>query len=72
MASLRTRCAPADGSSVCVSLASDELDTLKVALRVPTAERVFQIKRAMHAGVSVKEIAELTHIDPWFLAQIKQ
>ncbi len=53
-------------------VASDELDTLKVALRVPTAERVFQIKRAMHAGVSVKEIAALTHIDPWFLAQLEE
>ena len=52
-------------------LPDDALDTLRNELRRPTAERPFQIKRAMLAGVSAAEIAELTNIDPWFLYQLE-
>jgi carbamoyl-phosphate synthase large subunit len=45
---------------------------LRAALRRPTAERPFQIKRAMLAGMSVEEIHELTNIDPWFLSQLEE
>ncbi len=51
-------------------LADDSLDTLRTALRRPTAERPFQIKRGFEAGFSVQEIADLTAIDPWFLQQL--
>jgi carbamoyl-phosphate synthase large subunit len=51
-------------------LADDAPDTLRAGLRRPTPERAFQIKRAMHAGFSLEEIAELTHIDIWFIAQL--
>jgi carbamoyl-phosphate synthase large subunit len=53
-------------------LESDDLDVLKVALRTPTPERIFQVKRAMLKGVSVREISELTTIDPWFLQQLHE
>jgi carbamoyl-phosphate synthase large subunit len=53
-------------------LADDELDTLRAALRRPTAERPFQLKRAIAAGLAVDELNELTHIDPWFLAQLEE
>lgn len=43
------------------------IDTLKR----PTWDRVFRIKEAMAAGVSIKTIQELTHIDRWFLYQIQ-
>ena len=40
------------------------------ALRTPTPERVFQIKRALRLGASVEALAERTGIDPWFLYQL--
>src|SRR5213083_2913379 len=53
-------------------LTSDSPDDLRVALRTPTPERVFQIKRALLAGLSVDAIAEATGIDPWFLYQLEE
>src|SRR2546427_6171285 len=51
---------------------SDGLEDLRVALRTPTPERVFQIKRALLAGLPVEAIAEATGIDPWFLFQMEE
>jgi carbamoyl-phosphate synthase large subunit len=53
-------------------LADDTLDTLRSALRRPTAERPFQLRRAFAAGLSVAELYELTAIDPWFLSQLEE
>jgi len=53
-------------------LADDAVETLRGALRQPTPERIFQVKRAMQAGLSMEEIYELTWIDPWFLAQMTE
>ncbi|HJQ66516.1 MAG TPA: carbamoyl-phosphate synthase large subunit, partial [Gemmatimonadales bacterium] len=51
-------------------LTSDAPDDLRVALRIPTPERIFQIKRALTAGLTVDVIAQATGIDPWFLFQM--
>ena len=51
-------------------LADDSLETLRAALRQPTPERIFQVKRALLAGLDIKEVNELTGIDCWFLAQL--
>ncbi|HEX6588231.1 MAG TPA: carbamoyl-phosphate synthase large subunit [Longimicrobiales bacterium] len=53
-------------------LADDGADTLRAALRRPTPNRAFQIKRAFLAGMSVDEVHELTRIDPWFLEQLDE
>jgi carbamoyl-phosphate synthase large subunit len=53
-------------------LPDDAIETLRAGLRTPTPERIFQIKRAFLAGMSVEEIAELSTIDPWFLAQMHE
>ncbi|HET7450586.1 MAG TPA: carbamoyl-phosphate synthase large subunit [Gaiellaceae bacterium] len=53
-------------------LADDSPESLKGALRQPTPERVFQLKRAMEAGIALDELHEITGIDPWFLAQMRQ
>ncbi|HXG16482.1 MAG TPA: carbamoyl-phosphate synthase large subunit [Calidithermus sp.] len=50
-------------------VAADELRTL---LRVPTPERLFAIGEAYRAGLTTGEIHALSHIDPWFLEQIRQ
>ncbi len=41
------------------------------SLKRPTWDRIFRIKEAIAAGVSIKSIRELTHIDRWFLYQIQ-
>src|ERR1051325_7375847 len=53
-------------------LTSDTPEDLRVALRTPTPERIFQIKRALVAGVSVDDIAAASGIDPWFLFQLAE
>ena len=41
-------------------------------LRIPNSERIFYIREAYKAGFTTAEIYELSHIDPWFLEQIRQ
>jgi carbamoyl-phosphate synthase large subunit len=53
-------------------LAADDRETLLAALRRPTADRYFQIKRALRIGLAVDEINAASHIDPWFLEQLEQ
>ena len=55
-----------DSSGACT------VEALRAALAIPTAARVFQLKDAFVAGLSVQEIASLTKIDPWFLQQMKE
>src|SRR5437867_4867638 len=43
-------------------LPREELDA---KLEVPTWERIFHVRRAFEAGLSVEEIAARTRIDPW-------
>jgi len=53
-------------------LENDDATTIGAALRQPTPERAFQIKRAFLAGLSAERIAELTRIDPWFIRQLAE
>ena len=53
-------------------LENDDATTLGAALRQPTPERIFQVKRAFQAGMSAREIADLTRIDPWFVRQLAE
>jgi carbamoyl-phosphate synthase large subunit len=41
-------------------------------LSVPNAERIFFIRHALRAGMTVEEIFQLTKIDRWFLTQIQE
>jgi carbamoyl-phosphate synthase large subunit len=47
-------------------------EAVLAAVRTPTPERVFQIKRALQLGITVKAIADSTGIDPWFLHQLAE
>jgi carbamoyl-phosphate synthase large subunit len=65
------------GWSVAATLADDRLEnespgSLRGALRQPTPERIFQVKRALQAGITIEEVNELTGIDPWFLSQMME
>ena len=53
-------------------LPDDSPVALRAALRQPTPERVFQLKRALLAGLSVAEVHELSAVDPWFLRQLEE
>jgi carbamoyl-phosphate synthase large subunit len=48
------------------------LDEIRSKLSVPNAERIWYIRYALLAGLSIAEINRLSHIDPWFLDQISQ
>ena len=47
-------------------------DTLRDRLRVPNPDRLLYLAEAMRRGVSREELATLTRIDPWFLAQLEE
>jgi carbamoyl-phosphate synthase large subunit len=47
-------------------------DVITRKLTVPNAERIFYVRHALRAGFTTDELFELTKIDRWFLAQIKE
>ena len=53
-------------------IADDTDEALRGALRQPTPERIFQIKRALVDGFSVDELRGITGVDPWFLSQMAE
>jgi carbamoyl-phosphate synthase large subunit len=50
--------------------ASEEL--IREKLKTPNAERLWYIAQAFREVMEVEEIHELTHIDPWFLNNIRE
>jgi carbamoyl-phosphate synthase large subunit len=65
------------GWTIGETLADDRLDdgsieTILAAIRRPTPERLFQVKRAFARGVPVDAVADRTRIDPWFLHQMAE
>jgi carbamoyl-phosphate synthase large subunit len=47
-------------------------EVIQQKLITPNAERIFYIRHAFRAGFTAEEIHNLTKIDPWFLAQLKE
>ena len=64
----------ADGKSLPAVLPDGEFDhdLISRKLQVPNFERIFYLRYALMAGMSVEKIHSLTAIDPWFLEQINQ
>ena len=48
-----------------------DLATIKQKLRIPGADRIFFIRYAFQAGLTVEDIFELSKIDRWFLEHIR-
>lgn len=46
--------------------------TVKENLSIPNPERIFYIRYAYLLGLTTQEIFNITHIDPWFLDNIKE
>ena len=47
-------------------------ETLEKELGEPGPERIWYVGDAFENGFTMEEVNRLTHIDPWFLAQIKE
>ncbi|OFZ87127.1 MAG: carbamoyl phosphate synthase large subunit [Betaproteobacteria bacterium RBG_16_66_20] len=47
-------------------------ETLEMELGEPGPERIWYVGDAFESGFTLEEVHRLTHIDPWFLAQIKE
>ena len=54
------------------SMRSHLLEEIRKRLSTPTSGRIFAIRNALLLGMEVKEIHELTKIDPWFLFNIQE
>jgi carbamoyl-phosphate synthase large subunit len=63
-----------DGLASLMSLPLSEESAVRLAheLRSPGANRILYVADAFRAGWSLAKIAELTRIDPWFLAQLEE
>jgi carbamoyl-phosphate synthase large subunit len=49
-----------------------ESERLRERLITPHPDRFFYIRYALQSGMTVEQINQLTHIDPWFLEQFEQ
>lgn len=54
-----------------ISTARLTAEELMDSFKRPQWDRIFRLKEALAAGVSIKTLRELTHIDRWFLYQIQ-
>ena len=47
-------------------------DYIEKRLRVAQEDRIFYIKKALDTGWTPERVSSITHIDPWFLFQLKE
>ena len=48
------------------------IEVIRQKLLIPNAERIYFIRHAFRAGLSIEDVFQLTKIDRWFLTQIKE
>ncbi len=61
-----------DGKQESQSASHPLFDTIQIALRAPTADRLWHVADAFRIGMSVEDVHERTKIDLWFLDEILQ
>ena len=49
-----------------------DYDEIRIKLSTPGDERPWFIRYALKSGMSVDEVHQLTHIDPWFLEHLRE
>lgn len=59
-----------DGKDLWGTPEEPSCDEIRAKLATPNDERSWYIRYAFKAGISVEDVYELTHIDPWFLDQL--
>ena len=47
-------------------------DVVTRKMTSPNAERIFYLRHAFRSGCTVEDVIQLTKIDRWFLAQLKE
>ncbi len=47
-------------------------EMLSEQLRIPCPSRIFRIKEALQCGMDIDKLHKMTHIDPWFLQNMKE
>ena len=61
-----------DGKDLWGTPKQPSIDEIRYQLSHPNPQRIWYIRYAFKAGMTVEEVNELTSIDPWFLANIKE
>lgn len=61
-----------DGKQEPHSVPHPLFETIQSSLRIPTADRLWQVADAFRIGMSVEDVFERTKIDAWFLDEILQ
>jgi carbamoyl-phosphate synthase large subunit len=59
----------ADGKDICPE---PDKNTIEQKLSIPNSQRIFYIRYALHQGLSLDDIFDITKIDRWFLFQMQQ
>jgi carbamoyl-phosphate synthase large subunit len=59
-------------SSETEKIDDESLDALLTRLATPSSRRPFEILAALRKGAEVEDIAQRTHILPWFIEQLKE
>src|SRR6266487_3033904 len=49
-----------------------DVETLRLKLSIPNAERIFYLAQAFQDGMSIDEVFDLTKIDRWFLRNVEE
>jgi len=66
----------ADGKGIEALEGGEETDrllpTIEQHLATPNSQRIFHLRQALLAGMTIQSIYELTGIDPWFVHQLDQ
>ncbi len=60
------------GGDGCDRMDHLDIEDLEHGLRVPNSKRIAHIYEALKREIPIARIYELTHIDPWFLNNLKQ
>ena len=63
---------PATAAGIGVSQEQVDQAKLRQKLATPNEDRIFAIGDALRIGMTLDEIHQLTLVDPWFLAQLRQ
>jgi carbamoyl-phosphate synthase large subunit len=59
----------ADGKDICPE---PDKNTIEQKLSIPNSQRIFYVRYALHQGLSLDDIFDITKIDRWFLFQMQQ
>jgi len=61
-----------DGHNPQMAPDPQKLARIQTTLQIPTADRLWHLADAFRLGLSIEALHAITHIDPWFLEQIRQ